>query len=108
MFRVYAIGVCLILAALLYWSVNKNIDARHQLREKQLQIEQLEGKLAAYGERRARANAANDRTQIIKNEVKDVANSTEWGNTKLPADVIERLCKATRCYRSDSLPSPNN
>ena len=108
MFRVYAIGVCLILAALLYWSVSKNIDARHQLREKQLQIEQLEGKLAAYGERRARANASNDRINIIKKEVEDVANDTEWGNTKLPADVIERLCKATRCYRSESLPPSNN
>lgn len=104
----YLAGAIAILTALLYWSVNKTIDARHQIREKQLQIEQLEGKLAAYGERRARANAANDRTQIIKNEVKDVANRTEWGNIKLPADVIERLCRATRCYRSDSLPSPNN
>lgn len=104
----YLAGAILILGALLYWSVSKNLDARHQIREKQLQIEQLEGKLAAYGERRARANASNDRTQIIKNEVKDVANRTEWGTISVPADVIERLCKATRCYRSESLPSPNN
>lgn len=104
----YLAGAILILGALLYWSINKNIDARHQIREKQLRIEQLEGKLAAYGERRARANASNDRINIIKKEVQDVANRTEWGNTELPADVIERLCKTTRCYRSESLSSPNN
>lgn len=104
----YLAGAVVILGVILYWIVNKNLDARHQLREKQLQIEQLEGKLAAYGERRARANASNDRINIIKKEVEDVANDTEWGNTKLPADVIERLCKATRCYRSESLPPSNN
>lgn len=104
----YLAGAVVILGALLYWSVSKNIDARHQIREKQLQIEQLEGKLAAHGERRARANASNDRINIVKKEVADVANRTEWGNIKLPADVIERLCKATRCYRSESLSSPNN
>lgn len=104
----YLAGAVVILGVILYWSVSKNIDARHQIREKQLQIEQLEGKLAAYGERRARANASNDRINIVKKEVQDVANRTEWGNNELPADVIERLCRATRCYRSESLPSPNN
>lgn len=104
----YLAGAIVILSALLYWSVTSNIAARQQIKEKQLQVEQLEGKIAAYGERRARANESNDRINIIKKEVKDVANRTEWGTISVPADVIERLCRATRCYRSESLSPSNN
>lgn len=104
----YLAGAIVFLCLVLYWTGKEMVIRGKQLSEKQLQIEQLEGKLAAYSERRARANESNDRINIVKKEVQDVANRTEWGNTELPADVIERLCKATRCYRSEPLPPPNN